>query len=162
MALNGAVVSDSTTLITLINIDRFNLLFDFSQKILIPPSVYQEVSIHKSAKKVLDRCIDEAKIIVMDVRDSRRVEELMIRLDRGESEAIVLAKEQSLPLIIDEKRGKKIASDNRLETIGLIGILLIYRRKNLLSPEEIQTISEELRAADFRISKALMALLIDA
>jgi predicted nucleic acid-binding protein len=159
VALNAAVVSDSTTLITLINIERFDLLFDFSHKIIIPPSVYREVSMRKPAREVLDRYIREEKIAIMEVADGRRVQELMIRLDIGESESIVLADEQNLPLIIDEKRGKKIANENRLETIGLIGILLIYRRRNFLSPDEITTITEELRTANFRISKALMALL---
>jgi len=161
VALNAAVVSDSTTLITLINIERFDLLFGFAERIIIPPSVYHEISIQKPAREVLDRSIREETIVIMEVADRRRVQELMIRLDLGESESIVLADEQNLPLIIDEKRGKKIAKENGLETIGLIGILLIYRRRGSLSRDEVRTIVDELRTVNFRISEALVTLLLE-
>jgi len=44
MALNSVVISDSTTLISLLNIERFELLFKFSDKIIITPAVYSEVN----------------------------------------------------------------------------------------------------------------------
>ena len=53
MALNSIVISDSTTLISLINIERFELLFKFSDRIIITPSVYSEVSVKKSVKRII-------------------------------------------------------------------------------------------------------------
>ena len=162
MALNAIVVSDSTTLISLINIERFELLFKFSDSIIITPAVYSEVSIQKASKRILDEYISLSKITVSKVDDYKKVKELLIRLDLGESESIVLAKEQKLPLIIDEKKGKKIALSFGIDTIGLIGILLIYKKKKYLLNDEIVTIVQELREVDFRISDVLLELLLES
>ncbi len=161
MALNSIVISDSTTLISLINIDRFELLFRFSDAIMITPSVYSEVSIQKSAKKVLDEYSSLSKVVVSEVKNTKKVKELLIRLDLGESESIVLAEEKNLPLVIDEKKGKKIALSFGLDTIGLVGILLVYKKRGYLSNDEIVEIVKELKEVNFRISNELLNLLLD-
>jgi len=162
MALNSIVVSDSTTLISLINIERFELLFKFSDTIIISPAVYSEVSIKKSAKRVLDEYITLSKVIILEPKNSKKIKELLIRLDLGESESIVLAEEQNLPLIIDEKKGKKTALSFGLEAIGLIGILLVYKKRGYLSNDEIVVIVEELREVSFRVSNGLLGLLLES
>ena len=161
MALNAIVISDSTTLISLLNIERFELLFKFSDTIVITPSVYAEVTVQKSAKRVLDEYISCSKVVVNEVKNSKKVKELLIRLDLGESESIVLAKEQNLPLIIDEKKGKKVALSFGLDAIGLIGILLVYKKRGYLSNDEIVVIVEELREVNFRVSDGLLKLLLE-
>ncbi len=161
MALNSIVISDSTTLISLINIERFELLFKFSDTIIVTPSVYSEVTVQKSAKRVLDEYISLSKVVVNEVKNSKKVKELLIRLDIGESESIVLAEEKNLPLIIDEKKGKKIALSFGLDAIGLIGILLVYKKRAYLSNDEIVEIVEELREVNFRVSDSLLALLLE-
>lgn len=161
MALNSVVISDSTTLISLLNIERFELLFKFSDTIIITPAVYSEVTVQKSAKRVLDEYIEMSKVTVREVENIKKVKELLIRLDLGESESIVLAEEQDLVLIIDEKRGKNIALSFGLKAIGLIGILLVYKKKNYLSSSEIIEIVDELREVDFRVSDKLLALLLE-
>ena len=161
MALNSIVISDSTTLISLLNIERFELLFKFSDTIMITPSVYNEVTIQKSAKRILDEYISLSKVVVNEVKNSKKVKELLIRLDIGESESIVLAEEKNLPLIIDEKKGKKIALSFGLDAIGLIGILLVYKKRAYLSNDEIIEIVQELREVNFRVSDRLLGLLLE-
>ena len=161
MALNAMVISDSTTLISLINIERFKLLFQFADSVMITPSVYSEVSVHKSAKRILDHHIFLSKVVVHHVKNSKKIKELCIRLDLGESESIVLAEEKNLPLVIDEKRGKKIALSFGLETIGLVGILLVYKKKGYLSNEEIVEVVNELKKVSFRVSDTLLRLLLE-
>jgi predicted nucleic acid-binding protein len=162
MALNSIVISDSTTLISLINIERFDLIFRFARQIVITPAVYQEVSVQKRAKAILDEYIQQSDIMIDSIKKPDEVKVLRIRLDLGESESIALARERSLPLIIDEKRGKSIAQSLGVKTIGLIGILLIYKRKGYLSDKEIAEIANELESVHFRISKNLLALLLES
>ena len=161
MALNSIIISDSTTLISLINIERFELLFKFSEKIIITPSVYSEVIVKKSAKRIIDEYIRLEKVMVTEVSNVQKVKELLIRLDLGESESIVLAEEKNLPLIIDEKKGKKVALSFGIKSIGLIGILLLYKKKKYLLNEEIITIVDELREVNFRVSDLLLRLLLE-
>jgi predicted nucleic acid-binding protein len=145
----------------LLNIERFELLFKFSDKIIITPAVYSEVTVQKLAKRIIDEYISISKVSISEVKNLKKVKELLIRLDLGESESIVLAEEQNLALIIDEKRGKNIALSFGLKAIGLIGILLVYKKKGYLSSNEIIEIVEELREVDFRVSDKLLSLLLD-
>ena len=148
MALNSVVISDSRTLISLLNIEKFELLFKFSDTILITEAVYDEVTFRKSAKRILDEYISTHRVIIKTVDNKREVEELQIKLDLGESESIILAKQERLVLIIDEKKGRNFAKAFGIETIGLVGILLIYKRKGYLLDAEMEEIVSELLDVD--------------
>ena len=160
MALNQAVVSDSTTLISLLNIDRFDLLFKFSKTIIISQAVFDEVSYQNHAKQVLDGFIKDKRVIVKSVKDDKKLSQLLIRLDLGESESILLAKKENLPLIIDEKKGRSVATEFGLKVIGLIGILLIFKKSGQLSNSEITDIVNDLRKVEFRVSDSLLGFLL--
>jgi len=160
MALNQAVVSDSTTLISLLNIDRFDLLFKFSKTIIISQAVYTEVSYQKHAKQVLDGFIEDKRVIVKSIKDDKKLYQLLIRLDLGESESILLAKKENLPLIIDEKKGRSVAAEFGLKIIGLIGILLVFKKSGQLSNDEITDIVNDLRKVEFRVSDSLLGFLL--
>jgi predicted nucleic acid-binding protein len=159
MVINQAVVSDSTTLISLLNIDRFQLLFNFSKTIIISQAVYSEVSFQNHAKQILDGFIKNKRVIVKPVKD-KQLTQLLIRLDLGESESILLAKKEQLPLIIDEKKGRSVAKEFGLKTIGLIGILLVFKKNGQLSNDEITDIVNDLRKVEFRVSDSLLDFLL--
>jgi len=80
---------------------------------------------------------------------------LRLRLDPGEAAAIALAKTRSLPLIIDERTGRKIAREHGVPIIGLIGILLKMLEKNILSKPEALRILEEAEENNFYLADAL-------
>ncbi len=160
MALNQAVVSDSTTLISLLNIDQFELLFKFSKIIIISQAVYAEVIYQNHAKQVLDGFIEYKRVIVKSIEDDKNLPQLLIRLDLGESESILLAKKENLPLIIDEKKGRSVAEEFGLKIIGLIGILLVFKKSGQLSNDEITDIVNDLRKVEFRVSDSLLEFLL--
>ena len=160
MALNKAVISDSTTLIALINIDRFELLFLFSKHIIISQAVYNEVSCQAPAKKILDQSIADKQLSIEIIANNKALQNLLIQLDLGEAESILLAKKRNLPLIIDEKKGRAVAEAFGLKTIGLIGILYLFKQKKRLSSDDIINIVSELKAVEFRVSKALLHFLL--
>lgn len=161
MALSDVVISDSTALISLLNIERFELLFDFSIKLIISQAVYNEVSYQPHAKKALDSYIANKQVIIKAVENNESLKQLLIRLDLGESESILLAKKENLALIIDEKKGRSVATELGVKTIGLLGILLLFKKKKILSDNEIIKIVNELQAVEFRVSDTLLAFLLD-
>jgi len=77
-------------------------------------------------------------------------------LGQGESEAIMLAKTMSLPLIIDEKKGRKIASQMGIRIVGLLGILYLNIKHEHLSQDEALAFLTAVRNDGFRISQALI------
>ncbi len=60
-------------------------------------------------------------------------------LSKADSESISLAKELSCAVIMDEKKGREIASLNGIENHGTVYLLLQMLKKNLITKEEFKT-----------------------
>ena len=150
------IVSDATALIVLINIDRFELFKMMFPSIVITQEVYDEVTIKPNAKNFIDTEIKSGFLRIENYQDKQAFTELNFILDKGESASIALAIEKKLPLIIDEKKGRKIAVRCGVEIIGLVGILRFVYLHKLLTKKEVLEIVESLNQSDFRISDALM------
>ena len=143
------IVSDSTTLIILFDLKRLELLSNLFPEIIIPSAVYNEISVKNKIE--LPPFISTQK-----AKDSKVLESLKLLLDLGESEAIALALELNSKLIIDEKKGRKIAMRQGLEIIGLLGIVYLNIKKGFISKEEAQEFLDEALAHGYRISKHLI------
>ena len=154
------IISDATILITLINIDEFSILKLFIEKLTITNEVYKEVSKKENAKKYLDHQIAKGFISMESYKSLSLFKELNYLLDAGESASIALAIEKNLPLIIDEKKGRKFAQKQGIEIIGLVGILRFLYVEKRLSQEETLNIIKKLNASDFRISDKLLTLIL--
>ena len=154
------IVSDATVLITLININALEVLSLFTERIILPPEVYEEVTYRPSAKSVIDQEIERGFMRVKKYENHTIFNELNYILDAGESAAMTLAIEKKLPLIIDEKKGRSIARRQGIEIVGLVGILRFLYMENRLEREKVLEIVDRLNRSDFRVSEALLALIV--
>lgn len=76
-------------------------------------------------------------------KDQDRVQELREDLDPGESEAIVLAMECHADLLlVDERRGRRIAVRLGLKVTGLLGVLAEAKKAGLI--ERVKPVLDEL------------------
>ena len=158
----SAVISDSTTLITLINIGQLDLLKYIYEKVDISLAVYNEIACRDAAKQVLDASIASHFIDVKTINThDHLLSSLMLQLDLGESESIILAIESKKTLIIDEKKGRNIAQSLNIPIIGLVGILYYLKIEKILSVAEINQILIKMEQHHFRISKKLVNYLIN-
>jgi len=155
----NSIVSDTTTLIVLGKIGRFDLLENLFCKIYIPKEVFLEVS--KKSDGIAG-IIDKNRLFeIKELSDLSLLKILDGILDKGESEAIVLAKELDLMLIIDEKKGRAIAKNMGLDIIGLLGVLLLNVKKGFINSIETVDILENIKNRGFRISKPLEKKFLD-
>jgi predicted nucleic acid-binding protein len=84
------------------------------------------------------------------------VEKLQLILDAGEASAITLALEtENSILIIDEKKGRKVARDLNVTIIGTLKVLLIAKNKGVIS--SVKQLINELQKHSFRFNKAIVA-----
>jgi len=143
------IVSDSTTLIILWDLARMELLSNLFSRILIPKSVYQEIS---AKEKITLPDFMEVKA----VQPSEKLETLSMLLDAGESEAIALALELNMPLIIDEKKGRTIAMREGIVIMGLLGVVYLNIKKGFIREEEARRFLDDAVANGYRISKTLV------
>jgi len=143
------IVSDSTTLIILSNLSRLDLLENLFKTVIVPSAVYEEVMAKNTI--TLPNFIKVEKVI-----GSETLESLLALLDKGESEAIILAKEKNLPLIIDEKKGRKIALNLNLKIIGLLGVLYLNIKKKFITKQEAKLFLDDAKRNGYRISQKLI------
>ena len=148
-----SIVSDTTTLIILGKLDRYALLENLFTKIYIPQEVIKEIAIKSDGVST--------KIEKNELFESKAIKDVALFilldgiLDKGESEAIVLAKELGLILLIDEKKGRGIAKNMGLDIIGLLGVLILNVKKQHILKEEAIVILEEMKALKFRVTQKL-------
>ena len=143
------IVSDSTTLIILFDLDRIELLENLFEIVYISPIVLEEISVKYPV--VLPSFMRVEKL-----KDDELFNSLKMLLDLGESEAIALAKEKNLSIIIDEKRGRKIAKGVGLKVIGLLGVVYLNVKKGFLSKDEAISFLDDAITHGYRISQKMV------
>ena len=142
------IVSDSTTLIILNDLKRLDLLENLFSRLYIPKKVYEEVCIRG--------CDFPAFIQIKEIQQDELYSFLYKVLDEGESEAITLAKQLHMPLIIDEKKGRKIAKNLGIQIIGFLGVLYMNYQKGFVTKQEIENILDGAIKNGYRISQQLI------
>ena len=155
----SVVISDSSTLIALLDIGRFALLFDLFDTVIISQEVYAEITHKNPYREPIETFIRSRALQIRTARDPMMYAMLIKRLDAGESESIILAKQLNVPLIIDEKKGRTIAGSLGIPVIGLVGILLKCIERTIITRSEALTILDALDANNFRLSDALKSLI---
>jgi len=156
------IISDSTALIVLSKTKHLNLLSNFVTTVYIPQAVKNEVSYKDDIVKI---SIEKSSFIeVKQVTNKEILQEIQSNsnLDKGEIEAITLALETGLDLIIDEKAGRKFAQYKNIQVTGLLGILKINLLNNFIDYTELLFILEEFKNVDFRLSKKLEKDFLDS
>ena len=143
------VVSDATALIILADLDRLHYLSNIFEKVWVPAAVYEELT-HKEAV-VLPQAF-----VLKEAQPDSDLQILSKMLDLGESEAIVLARKHSVPLIIDEKKGRKIALNMGVAILGLLGIVRLNIKKDFISKAEAEDFLKQARKNGYRISQKLI------
>ena len=151
------VISDTSPITNLLQIDQLDLLWLLYQTIIVPESVYEElIVIHSQAKHV--KTTEWIKIHSID--NVELYQELLQKVDRGEAEAMVLALElQADLLIIDEQIGRSVAEDLGINITGVLGILVKAKEEGLI--QEVRVYMEQLRdKAAFRIHPNLFGAIL--
>lgn len=149
------VVSDTSPLCNLALIDHLWLLKSIYQTVIIPTIVADELAAAKNPTI--------ATIPQLDWIESRSLTDLTLAtrlqrdrgLDAGEANAIALALElKADDLLIDERLGRREATGLGLSIIGILGILITAKQRNLIP--KVQPVMDALiNQASFRISPQL-------
>jgi len=126
------IISNTTPIISLLKVDKLNLLKELYTKIIVPTAVYLEIESGKEKPYYQDLTqIDWIEIQEIRNTDSR---DYFLDLDEGEAEVLILAKELNADLIImDEIMGRRYSKQLEFNLTGTIGILLKSKEKGLIA-----------------------------
>jgi len=151
--VTGVIVSDTTCLIILEKLNRIDLLCHLFEQVLIPSAVLKEwLAGCEHDEKWLNnfKCIQQIKI-----QSSTRLNSLLMILDQGEAHAIELACVNKLPLIIDESKGRKIATQMNVDVIGFVGIVIQATRIHYIDYKTAKSLVNDSLTFGFRLSDVL-------
>ena len=134
--MTGIVVADAGPLIGLARVRRLDLLQKLYTLILIPPAVHDElhVSFGRPGAVQVRSALEQRWLQVHDLPASadRSLAELILILDAGEAEAILLAEQVRCRfLLIDDRRGRRIAKRRGIPVAGVAGVLLAAKQHGL-------------------------------
>ncbi|TAE58013.1 MAG: DUF3368 domain-containing protein [Nostocales cyanobacterium] len=157
------IVSNTSPISNLAKIDHLFLLREIYSEVIIPQAVYDELTDIRAGEKV-NHAIKTANFIKhQPVINYQLVKDLQRNLDGGESEAIVLAIELNAnKLLIDERLGRQEAIKLGLSLTGVLGILLIAKKRGLIN--NVKSLMDQLIShTAFRIGDQLYySILIEA
>lgn len=156
------VISDTTPIISLLKIGCLDILEKLFKNIIIPKAVYDELIVNTNFQYEINIIKECTFLDIKYVEENLSVLLLQrqLKLDLGESEAIVLANTINADLIIiDEHKARKIAKDIGLKVTGTLGILVEAKKQGLLT--ELKPLLDKLIKNNIRISKRLYMDILD-
>ena len=105
--------------------------------------------------------LDQAKWVrKKKVKDRTAVNLLVSEFGLGESEVLVLGKELNADwLVIDDARARTAAISAGYRVVGLAGILLLAKQRNLI--EELKPLFDELVTKNFRLSERIKQTILE-
>ena len=158
------VVSDTTPLISLLKINRLELLERLFGDVMIPTAVFDELTVDKRFRTEADQIRQKSFIVVKPVnnQESASVLKRATGLDQGESEAIVLTDELEADLLLmDEAKGRSVSAQMGLKIMGTIGILMATYEEDELTSDEVRACINGLQRAGRHIGQRHYQMLLD-
>jgi len=151
------IISDTTALITFAKSDILSLLDNLFKTVYIPRAVHNELIFKDDIVKFRIDKFD--KIVLKEVSNFSILETIeKFKIDKGETEAISLAIELDLKLIIDEKKGRQVALSQGVSIVGVLGILIENYRQDFISFDDAHYYFELVKKNGLRVDIKLEEL----
>jgi len=149
------VVSNTSPLLNLATIGQLNLLKELYGRVILPPAVYHEIVEAGAGQPGAKEVQASDWLEVRPVINQSLVTALQVDVDVGEASAMVLALELTADLLLlDERKGRLVASRLGLKMTGVLGILIEAKRHGLISA--VKPILDSLvEQVSFRVSPQL-------
>lgn len=127
-------VANSSVLISLSSIGKPKLLKEkFPEGILVPKAVWNEVVATGKGRLGAEEVGSANWIVVEEVEDRALVSLLSAELGEGEAEAITLAREKGVDVVLlDEKDARRSANRLGLKILGTVGILIWAKHMGII------------------------------
>ena len=156
--MTGIVVADTGPLIALGRAGCLKLLHDLYKDVLIPPAVRDELHLGsgRPGARQSAEAFEQGWLQVQEpsADSAQAVSDLMLVLDPGEAEAILLAEEVHCRfLLIDERKGRAIANRRGVPAVGIAGVLLVAKKRGLI--DAVVPILKNLGQVGYRMSTGL-------
>lgn len=143
------IVSDTTAITSLVQINQIEILRQLFGEVLIPPAVHRELLAYHEDLPDFIRISSSVQLSVTGFDSSQ--------LDDGEIEAIALARKLNAKhLIIDELIGRRFAENMGIHCIGLVGVLILAKNSGFIASLK-DTLNQLEQVAGFYLHASIKA-----
>lgn len=158
------IVSDTSPITNLAAIGQLDLLRQLYSRVIIPEAVYNEmVDINKivpGAVEVQTLSWIQTQTVINSLLTEIQENNESIHL--GEAEAIILSLEMKADLLLmDERRGRIVATNYGINITGLLGVLIQAKKQGLI-PAIKPLIDQLITQANFRVNRQLYTVVLQA
>jgi len=151
------LVADASALIALSACNSLQVLDAIFGTVLVPEAVYLEISVGDKPESEQLRKYLQGKVRHVDMRHFVYLDAYA---DAGETAAMLLYKELNADyLLIDDKRGRKVAEINQIKTVGSLGVLLQAKRVGLIAA--VAPLLAQIESSPVFISRHLLETVLD-
>lgn len=151
------LVADTSALIALSVCNSLGLLERLFDEVVVSEAVYHEATQPHKKEAYNLKLFLTGKVRKVDLQNYVYLDAFA---DVGETEAMVLYKQLSADkLLIDDKRGRKVARINQIITIGSLGVLLAAKEKGFIS--EIKPLLQQIEDSDIYLRKEVIATVLE-
>ncbi len=155
------IVSNASPLIYLAKVNSLRLLKKLYREVALPPATLDEISKGKGRGMADALTIEKAlgepeawmqikKLTAEQTKKAGRLAKAAL-IHRGEAEAIVLALDLHVPLLMDDKAGRRVAEAYGIPCLGTLAVLLDAVWTRLMSKEEAKTLLDRIVAEGFNL-----------
>ena len=154
--MSNVVVADTGPLIALSLLDLLPLLAKLFDTVHVPEGVFSEATqdMSKPGAGAILQAMEDRLLISHPVDLSGAFEGLVEILDRGEAEALALAEQLNAIVLLDEKRGRKVARKHGIPVTGTAALLIKAKRRGDI--EAVKPLLETLTQVGYRLSPSLV------
>lgn len=151
------LVADCSALVALAVCDSLNLLERLFDSVVVPEAVYHEATRPDKKQAQALKIFLQGKVRQISLQNYVFLDAYA---DAGETEAMLLYKQLAADkLLIDDKRGRKVAKINQISTIGSLGVLLAAKEKGLVVA--VAPLLRKIEQSDIYLSSNLLAAVLE-
>ena len=151
------VIADTTPLRYLVVLGQVDLLHTLFGQVLIPPAVVGELQ-HPKAPAALQTWVASPPSWLNVRPSSLRPDAVLLRLDPGEREAILLAQELSAYLVLmDDQEAREEAAQRALTAMSTLRVFELAAERGLV---DLPTVLTQLQAARFSMNPDMVQKLL--
>lgn len=97
---------------------------------------------------------------VAEPKDFNLAKALRLIVDEGEAEAIALAMELNLPLLIDDRKRRRVAEKLGLKFIGSLGLLKIAKERGIIT--EVKPFIQKFLSKGYYLDEGLIRRFLES
>ena len=141
------IIADAGSIIAFARIGRLALLQQVVGEFVVPDAVYEELVVKGGDRAGAEAVRRGEGMRRQTLRHRQALTQLPRSLAQGECEAILLAEEESAPLLVDERKAREAAEQRGVEVVGSMWVLKEAKQRGMILT--VRPIIEELLAIGY-------------